>query len=73
MGEIDAKDRIWIARILKNEMALKGITKADLVKKTGLSRGTVYTVLQDGGNDNNYTIDNLLKVARAIGLKVAFK
>jgi DNA-binding phage protein len=53
-----------------DQMKAGGMSKTELISKTGLSNRTFYTIM-DG--KSNFNILSLLRVCNAIGLKVDIK
>lgn len=66
--EISTKKQI--AKALKDKMKETKMSKAELRRRTGLSNGSMYNLLQYNPDNTNFTIDHLLKVARELGVKI---
>ena len=66
----EIKNRKKIAVTLRKKVKEKKIKKTDIVKNTGLSRHTVYKILQMGGRDENYSFDSLIIMCNFLDLKM---
>lgn len=66
----NVKNRKKIAAIIKKRMQEKQIKKSDLVKNTGLSRNTIYTVCMQGGKVNSYNVDALFSICKELDLNI---
>ena len=68
----EIKNRKKIAITLRKKVKEKKVKKIDIVKNTGLSRHTVYKILQQGGREENYSFDSLIVMCQYLGVKVFF-
>ena len=66
----EIKNRKKIAATLRKKVKEKKVKKTDIVKDTGLSRHTVYKLLQMGGRDENYSFDSLITMCQYLDLKI---
>jgi DNA-binding Xre family transcriptional regulator len=66
----EIKNRKKIAVTLRKKVKEKKVKKTDIVKDTGLSRHTVYKLLQMGGRDENYSFDSLITMCQYLDLKI---
>ena len=57
---------------VKALMHAKGISRADLVKLSGLKKTTVYRLFEDGIDDSKIRIETLAPVAKALDTNVDF-
>lgn len=55
---------------LKELMTERKISANQLIKKTGLHKKTVYSILQMGNFNPNYEIDNLLKICEILEINI---
>jgi len=67
---IEIKNRKQISNTISKAFKKKGISKVQMAKQTGLSRNSIYQILQAKGKDQNFSIDNLLKVCKELGIKI---
>jgi len=67
---LEIKNRKKIAVTLRKKVKEKKVKKTDIVKDTGLSRHTVYKLLQMGGRDENYSFDSLITMCQYLDLKI---
>ena len=68
----EVKNRKKIATSLRKKVKERKVKKTDIVKNTGLSRHTVYKILQQGGREENYSFDSLLIMCKYLDIKVFF-
>ena len=68
----EVKNRKKIANIVRKKIKERKVKKTDIVKNTGLSRHTVYKILQQGGREENYSFDSLLIMCKYLDIKVFF-
>ena len=68
----EVKNRKKIANIVRKKIKDKKLKKTELVKKTGLSRHTIYKIILEGGREENYSFDSLLKLCKELDVKVFF-
>ena len=66
----EIKNRKKIAVTLRKKVKEKKVKKTDIVKDTGLSRHTVYKLLQMGGRDENYSFNSLITMCQYLDLKI---
>lgn len=59
-----------IADIVRKKITENDYKKTDIAKQSGLSRNTVYKIIQSGGRFEDYSVDNFLKMCKQINLKV---
>lgn len=57
---------------VKALMHAKGISRADLVKLSGLKKTTVYRLFEDGIDDSKIRIETLAPIAKALDTNVDF-
>ena len=69
---LQVKDRKRIAKIIRKKIKDKKINKIDICRNTGLSRHTVYKIVQEGGREENYSLDSLFKICKELDIKVLF-
>lgn len=66
----EVKNRKKIATTIRKKVKEKKVKKTDIVKNTGLSRHTVYKILQQGGREENYSFDSLLTICIYLDIKI---
>ncbi len=66
---IELKNRKQIASVLSKKIEKDRIDKTELAKRCGMARSTLYQLI---GVDypQSYSIDNLLKVCKELGVKI---
>jgi len=69
---IEVKNRKQIANAISKRMVKSKVSKVELGQKTELSRGSIYKVLQRGGDANikSYAIDILLSICKKLEIKI---
>jgi len=67
---IEIKNRKQISNTISKKLAKENISKVEMAKQTGLSRNSIYQILQSKGKDQNFSIDNLFKVCKQLGIKL---
>jgi DNA-binding Xre family transcriptional regulator len=69
---IEIKNRKQIANSISKKILKEKISKVELSKKTELSRGSIYKILQVGGElkVQGYSIDILLAICKKLGVKI---
>ena len=66
----EIKTRKQIAKVIRKKLTEKNYKKTDLAKNTGISRHVVYKILQQGGRDENYSIDSLIVVCKELNVNI---
>lgn len=66
----EVKSRKQISKILSNKIYKEAIDKSLLAKRCDISRSTVYQLIQSGNYNQSYSLDNLLKVCKELGIKI---
>ena len=59
-----------IAKILEKSRVKQGLTKNAVLKASGISRPTLLKIINHGRIRDGYQIDSLLKVAKAMSVKI---
>lgn len=66
----EVNNKVQIAKIIKKKMVDNGITKAEIIAGTNLSKTAVNSVLSLRDNDKDYLFGTLLKILDYLKIKV---
>ena len=73
MNEYNEIAKQKISEWLKELMDERKISANQLIKKTGLHKKTVYSILQMGNFNPNYEMDNLLKICEILEINICIQ
>ena len=64
------KNREQIAKIVNQKLTENNPKKTDIVKNLGISRNTLYKIMQKGGRTETYSIDSFFKICKELGIEI---